>query len=64
MRGSAEAVDALLRVAAEHDVQALALVGDISGGGGDRSGEYRAVFRVRTSLAAMMPAHGISAATR
>jgi Icc-related predicted phosphoesterase len=45
VRGSGEAVDALLRAAAEHDVQVLALVGDISGGGEDRSGEYRSVFR-------------------
>jgi len=45
-RGSAEAVDALVRAAADLDVQAIALVGDLSGAGGDRPGDYRSVFRV------------------
>jgi Icc-related predicted phosphoesterase len=44
-RGSAEAIDALLRAAADHDVQAIALVGDLSGDGEDRAGDYRSVFR-------------------
>jgi Icc-related predicted phosphoesterase len=42
-RGSAEAVAALLRAAAHHDVQALAVVGDLSGAG-DRPADYRALF--------------------
>jgi hypothetical protein len=43
-RGSAEAVGALLRAAANLDIQAVALVGDL-GGDGDRAAGYRAVFR-------------------
>jgi uncharacterized protein len=43
-RGSAEAVAALVRAAADRDVQAIAVVGDLSGGD-DRQAGYRSVFR-------------------
>lgn len=45
-RGSQEAIEALVRAAvADLDVQAIALVGDLSGGGHDARAEYRAVLR-------------------
>jgi len=43
-RGSTEAVGALLRAAADLEVQALALIGDLSGPD-DRPADYRALFR-------------------
>src|SRR4051812_26646084 len=43
--GSAEAVGALLRAADELDVQAIALVGDLSDGGDDRAAHYRSLFQ-------------------
>jgi Icc-related predicted phosphoesterase len=43
-RGSVEAVGALLRAAPELDVQAIALVGDLSAGA-DRAAQYRSMFR-------------------
>jgi uncharacterized protein len=44
-RGSRDAVDALLRTAADLDFQAIALIGDLSGGGDDRAAQYRSLFR-------------------
>jgi uncharacterized protein len=44
-RGSADAIDALVRAAGDLDVQAIALVGDLTSGGGDARGDYRGVFR-------------------
>ena len=44
-RGSAEAIDALVRAASERSVQAIVLVGDLSGGGDDPRADFRAVFR-------------------
>jgi Icc-related predicted phosphoesterase len=43
-RGSTSAIEALGRVAAERDVQAIAIVGEL-GAEGDRADSYRAVFR-------------------
>jgi Icc-related predicted phosphoesterase len=43
-RGSADAADAVQRLAGELDVQAIAVVGDL-GGDGDRPAQYRALFR-------------------
>jgi Icc-related predicted phosphoesterase len=43
-QGSAEAVERLLEAAGHLDVQAVALVGDLSGGP-DRAAEYRSLFR-------------------
>lgn len=43
-RGSAEAVARLLEAAGELDVQAVAVVGDLSGGP-DRAADYRALFQ-------------------
>jgi Icc-related predicted phosphoesterase len=45
-RGATDAVNALLRAAAEMDVQAVALVGDLSGGEpAERPAQYRSLFR-------------------
>jgi uncharacterized protein len=44
-RGSSEAIDALLRAADDLDVQAIALVGDLAGDGGDPVADYRSLFR-------------------
>ena len=44
-RGSLEAVEALIRAAGELDVQAIALVGDLSGADDDRTADYRTLFR-------------------
>ena len=43
--GSTEAVEGLLQAARDRDVQAVILVGDL-GGGDDRQGSYRSVFRM------------------
>ena len=44
-RGSADAIDALVHAAGDLDVQAIALVGDLTSGGGDARADYRGVFR-------------------
>jgi Icc-related predicted phosphoesterase len=44
-RGSEEAIAALLRLAEEADVQAIAVVGDLSADAGDRATDYRTLFR-------------------
>jgi uncharacterized protein len=53
-RGSAAAIDALIHAAGELDVQAIAVVGDLSGDESDRGSEYRTLFRAlgRTGLPA------------
>jgi Icc-related predicted phosphoesterase len=47
-RGSAEALERLLAGAGEHDVQAVAVVGDLTGADGAAEG-YRSVFRTLAS---------------
>ena len=44
-RGSEEAIHALLRAADEFDVQAIAVVGDLTADAVDRATDYRTVFR-------------------
>jgi uncharacterized protein len=44
-RGSEEGVAALLHAAADLDIQAIALVGDLAGDGEDRAAQYRSLFR-------------------
>jgi Icc-related predicted phosphoesterase len=44
-RGSSEAIQRLLEAADGMDVQAVAVVGDLGAGDGDRTASYRAVFR-------------------
>lgn len=43
--GSADAIDALVAAAGDLDVQAIALVGDLSGDDDDRASDYRVLFR-------------------
>ena len=47
-RGSAEAIERLLATAGEHDVQAVAIVGDLTGSD-DAVAGYRSVFRTLAS---------------
>jgi Icc-related predicted phosphoesterase len=44
-RGSAPAIDALVDAAGDHDVQAIAVVGDLAGDGDDRLADYRTLFQ-------------------
>jgi uncharacterized protein len=43
--GSADAIGALVDAAGSLDVQAIALIGDLSGDEGDRASDYRLLFR-------------------
>jgi uncharacterized protein len=55
-RGSAEALERLLATAEQHDVQAVAIAGDLTGGDHAADG-YRAVFR--TLASAGLPAYWV-----